>query len=273
MNIFRVYENKGRVFQLAREETEPELDEQPISGNVSPGFGQYKVENFNISESEIKMGEQIAVQARISGENIAYIYFDMLLKDPEQEQYYGPVARVSVKSVHDGEVDGKVYPLWEENNLVDLSINPGLRLVTDGINSVLAFTQPAVYGLEGDYLDGLLIRKKTATKLKARLYFAPNGELSKMVVIKNRKGLLIPHTLKLAEGDQFHPYIRVYGINESDGIMRKIGSCYSTQITYQGNPVKLVLETPLPGEYYLGFEIEDMEGHSNRFGQMIKLQV
>jgi hypothetical protein len=271
MNIFRVYENNGRVYQLAREDTDSWLDEKLISGTDSPGLGHHKVDTINIPVSEIRAGDQLTVQAHILGENIAFIYIEMLLKDPQQELYYGPVVRVPVKSLQEGDVDGQVYPVWEDNILVDLSITPGMRMVTDGTNSALAFTQPAGYGLEEDYLDGLLIRKKTDTKMKARLFFSPDGQLSKMMVFKNRKGHLIPHTLKLAEGDQFHPQIQVFGKNDRDGVVREIGSCYSTPITYQGIPVKLASETPIPGEYYFCLVIEDLGGRSSRLGQTIKL--
>lgn len=271
MYIFREYQNNGRVYQLVRDEMEPLQDEKPIPGNDSPGLGHYNVDTLNIPVSEIKAGDQLTLQASILGENIALIYIEMLLKDPEQEQYYGPVVRVPVKSLQEGNADGQAYPQWEENILVDSSITPGLRLVTDGENSALAFTQPAGYGLEEVFLDGLLVRKKTDTKMRARLYFSSEGQLIKMVVFKNHKDHHIPHTLKFSTGDQFHPLIQVFGKQDSDGIMRGIGSCYSTPITYQGNPVKLASETPIPGEYYFCLVIEDLDGQSSRTGQTIKL--
>jgi len=152
MRILQTYEHKGLTLLVAAEEAEPSARAK-LSLARAPGARKFGIERIEA----VLEGEEVVLSGRISGKNVAYVYAELLLKDPDAERYYGPVAREHVEAGRTKETRGVARPDWEEYLDLRVRLAPSLRVLGDGVDSAFCFPVPEGYGRPDHRLDGLYV--------------------------------------------------------------------------------------------------------------------
>lgn len=265
MDIMRTFEHNGRALKVAA--YEPEITAMPsLSGAsvIAPGTGKFEIGPLNLSAEKIAPGESLTLCAQITGENIAFIYSEILLYDSELGHYYGPVAQEYVLSGKNTEVQGVIYPVWEAEIKLALNLSPSMRILSDGVDSAFAFMRPEGYGQASYQLEGLYNRAGSDSRRRARLKFGSAGEVSSMLIYKERGGRSAPHALTISSGDQFSPFVQILTCSSSEKPVWQVTRGISTALTWREAGFRWTEETPMPGEYLLGLVIQDLDGARTR---------
>ncbi len=265
MDILRTFEHNGRALKVAA--YEPETIATPSffgSSVIAPGTGKFEISPLSLSAEKIAPGESLTLCAQITGENIAFIYSEILLYDSEQGQFYGPMAQEYVLSGKNAEVQGVVYPVWEAEIKLAINISPSLRILSDGADSAFAFMRPEGYGQAGYQLDGLFTRAGSDNRRRGRLKFGSVGEVTSMLIYKERGGRSAPHALTISSGDQFSPFVQILTCSNNEKPVWQVTRGISTGLTWRDEGFRWTEETPIPGEYLLGLVVQDLDGLRTR---------
>ncbi|PKO01141.1 MAG: hypothetical protein CVU42_01460 [Chloroflexi bacterium HGW-Chloroflexi-4] len=242
---------------------EPDHSGVPSKSNpshIAPGAGKYQIIAFELASVKVTAGEALSLLAQINGENIAFLYTELYLKDPERDYYYGPLMHEHVRSKVEKEINGLIHPVWDSDINLSVEIAPLIRVLTDGINAAFAFMHPGRYGQEEVQLEGLFTKKNSGKADRARLKFDLHGEMIDKQIILEKRGRLMTHDLVIKSGDMFIPAVHVLTTqNLATPQMRSIHGISGT-ITKLEDPFHWVDEAPLPGDYLLGLVIEDFNG-------------
>lgn len=242
---------------------EPDFSGVPSKSNPSrivPGAGNYQINAFELAADKVTAGEALSLSVQISGENIAFLYTDLYIKDPEKDYYYGPLTHVHVRSKAEKEINGLIHPVWDSEISLSLEIVPVIRVLTDGLNAAFAFMHPLEYAQEGCQLEGLFTKKDSGNADRARLKFDTTGELTDKRIIKEKRGRLMTHDLSIKSGDMFIPAVHVLtALNLKNPKMHSLKGISGT-VTKLEDPFHWVDEAALPGDYLLGLVVEDFNG-------------
>ncbi len=265
MEIFRTFEHWGKVLQLATFEDELPLKPYAARAAVSaPGAGQFVSGPLSLSAEKIAPGESLTLKTHISGDKIGYVFSEILFRDPHLEQYYGPVAREFVPAEQSRETLGVSRPVWAAAFELTLTLTPGLRLLTDGVNSAFAFLLPEGYGKSNDQVEGLYTPADGAGPRRALLTFDDKGELKKALVFRGRSGRSAPHALTFKEQDQFSPFVQILTPPAGEHSAWQVKKGLSTTLVVRDQPLRWLSASPLPGAYLAGLLIQDLDGKHTR---------
>ena len=260
MRLLREYEVNDRVLKI--EAIESETIDWPITsgfGQTPPGMGKFEIGMLSLSAETIAPGEALTLNARISVGNVAYIYSELWLDEPNSGVCYGPLAQEFVLSGRNKDVGGVVHPVWDAEIELSLSIKPGLRVLTVGVDSAFAFMYSEGYGRAGSWLDGLFSRAGSAIRQRARLKLDSVGGLSGMLVYKTSGGRSMPHAVTLGVGDTFSPFVQIL---KRPGWQAEFG--LSNTLTVRDAGLGWSAAALLPGDYLLGLMVKDLDGGRTR---------
>jgi len=242
---------------------EPDLTGVPLKSNptrIAPGAGKYQINTFELAADKVTAGETLSLTAQMSGENIAFLYTELYIKDPEKDYYYGPLTHEHVRSKAEKEINGLMHPVWDADISLSLEIVPLIRVLTDGINAAFAFMHPGRYGQPEYHLEGLFTKKDSGNANRARLKFDLEGEMIGKQIILEKRGRLMSRDLAIKSGDMFIPGVHVLTpLNLSNPKMHSLHGLTGT-LTKLEDPFHWVDEAALPGDYLLGLVIEDFNG-------------
>ena len=265
MEIFQTFEYNGRVLQLAKYEPDPSAKTAAKAPSIkAPGAGKFEIGDISLSTSKIIAGETFTLTAHVEGKNIAYIYSEILLHDKSLNQLYGPVAREYIQADRNTERSGVSRPDWDDAINITVNLNPGLRLLTDGVDSAFGFLSPAGYDRADYQLDGLYTSADGTDPRRARLTFDNTGEITDVVAYKDQSARSAPYALTFKQGDQFAPFAQILTQPESDDHPWQITKGLSTPLTFNGEPFRCVEEMLMPGDYLIGLLVQDLDGALTR---------
>jgi hypothetical protein len=265
MEVFQTFEYNGRVLQLAT--YEPDSSARPAAKDPSikaPGAGKFGIGAINLSTAKIIAGEELTLTAQVNGKNIAYIYSEVLFHDKSLNQFYGPVAREYIQADRSKESGGVSRPDWEDTINIAVRLSPGLRLLTDGVDSAFGFLLPAGYGNSEYRLDGLYTPADGAAQRRVRITFDSAGETTDVVAYKEQGGRATPHALRLKQGDQFTPFVQILTQPTNENPAWQVTKGLSTPLTFHGQPLRWAAEPLLPGDYLIGLLVQDLDGGLTR---------
>jgi hypothetical protein len=248
MTILKTFEHKGRFLQLASYDVERPA-KRP-STRRAPGAGKFEI-------TRLELSEDFTLAAEISGENIAYLFLEILLKDGDR--YYGPVLRESIPADLNKETDGVKRPDWGNHINLSLPLRPRLTLLTDGVDSAFAFCHPKGYDVPGCQINGQFTSAES--QFRARLEFDGDGNIGQVLALKERGATSKPHVLTPHAGDTFAPFVQI--LTEEDGKW-KTELALSTPLKFGEKTFQLVTESPIPGEYLAGILAQDLDGGFTR---------
>jgi hypothetical protein len=265
MKVFQTFEYNGKVLQLAAYEPEPSAALTAKASSVrAPGAGKFEIGTIDLSADKISAGEEFTLTAQVNGKNIAYIYSEILFHDKGLDQFYGPVAREYIQAERNKEVRGVSHPDWEDTINLSVRLSPGLRLLTDGVDSAFGFLIPAGYG-ESDYrLDGLYTPTDGAAQRHARITFDSAGETTNVLAYKDQSSHSTPHALALKQNDQFIPFVQILTQPANEDPAWQVTKGLSTSLTFRDQPFRWVEEPLMPGDYLIGLLIQDFDGGLTR---------
>ncbi|MDO8755688.1 MAG: hypothetical protein Q7J80_17475, partial [Anaerolineales bacterium] len=179
-------------------------------------------------------------------------------------QFYGPVAREYIQADRNKESGGVSRPDWDDAINLAVRLNPGLRLLTDGVDSAFGFFLPAGYDSSGYQLDGLYTPADGADQRRARITFDSAGETTDVLAYKEQGGRGTPHALTLRQGDQFTPFVQILTQPADENQTWQVAKGLSTPLTFHGQPLRWAEEPLMPADYLVGLLVQDLDGGFTR---------
>jgi hypothetical protein len=273
VDVLHTYEHNGLALTVTS------LAEVPVSARTArtraPGTG-----GFAIGEVRAALhGADVTLSAGLFGRNVAYVYAELLLKDPDADRYFGPVARQHVRAPRE-RVTGVlphsmvVRPDWETH--IDLDVDPGLdlkvdlhvdlTLLGDGRDAVFCFALPAGYADPDRLVDGMYATAAGTMSFRARVTLGPDGRVRRMVGYKGLTRRALPRPFQPRPGDRFTPFVEVLTPAPPDvrGDGWAVSRAFATPLTFGEAGLRALTQTPLPGDYLAGFLVEDLDGGLTR---------
>jgi hypothetical protein len=259
MGLLQTFVHKGRELRL--ETYERAGTGAGASGGAqrpgvrAPGAGHFEFSRFRAEWQ----GETLVLTGRVIGKNLAYLYAEVLLKDPEQDRYYGPVTREYVRAERNEGSSGITRPVWDESVDVRVIMRPLLRLVTDGAHFAFCFAFPEGYSSPGYRQGGLYTLAGEPQPLRALLGFGGDGSLKRAIAYSEQDTRTGATVLTPKQDDRFAPFAQVF----APSIARSgwdITPAVADTLTLGSYPLRVVTEKALPGEYLVGVMAQDLDG-------------
>ena len=264
MDVLHTYEHNGLALTVTS------LAEAPVSARTArtraPGAG-----GFAIGEVRAALqGADVALSAGISGRNVAYVYAEALLKDPDADRYFGPVARQHVRAPRERETgglagSGVVRPDWGTPDRRGVDLHVDLTLLSDGRDAAFCFAAPAGYNDPDRLVDGMYATAAGTMPFRARVTLGPDGGVRRVVGYKGLTRRALPRPFQPRPGDRFTPFVEVLTPappGKGDGWT--VSRALTTPLTFGEAGLRAVTQTPLPGDYLAGFLVEDLDGGLTR---------
>ncbi|MEW5941398.1 MAG: hypothetical protein AB1750_17165 [Chloroflexota bacterium] len=261
MDVIQTFETRRGAVQLTAYESAAPAKSSRARSVKAPGAGKFEIESVALSSEKISAGDSLTLEARLAGKGIAYLFTDILLRDPQRDQYYGPIVRDFVLATRARTTGGVTRPQWDSALELSISLRLNLRLLTDRRDATFGFFLPAGYGDPDSYLEGLYTPADGAASRRARLTVGGDGAAKKMVAFKEGARLAAPSALTLKPGDQFAPFAQVL-TRKGDDWQTK--TCLVSSLTFRGEPFHWEEQPLLPGEYLAGILAQDMDGGLTR---------
>lgn len=258
MQALHAYEHKGRALNLTEFEGEGMA---PRAAGGQPGHGVREAGGGAFEFGDLRVdwdGQALTVSGQMGGRNLAYLYTELLLKDPEADRYYGPVLRDYVRTkAHDG-TSGITRPVWGDQVELRAVIRPLLRLVTDGAHFAFCFAFPESYSSPDYRQSGLYTPAGETDPLRALLGFSGDGSLKRAIAYAGQNGRFGSRVLTPEHGDRFVPLAQVLTPSAAGGWA--ITSAEADPLTLGSWPLRVVTESALPGDYLVGVLAQDLDG-------------
>jgi len=258
MKLLQAFEYQGTVLRLFTYDSGSSKPATPSSRHASGG-GRFEIEPVGLSA----VGNELTLSTRVTGKSFAYIFVEMLLKDPGADRFFGPMTREHIRADRNREIGGLPRPDWDDPVDITVRLRPSLRLLTDGVDSAFCCSVPEGYGDPGHRLSGLYTPVRGAGPLQASITIDSAGDLRRVVAFRERDGHSLPRALTPASGDRFSPFVQVHALS-SEGWDWNIATALSTPLTISNNRLRMVVCSPLPGEYLSGLAVEDLDGKLTR---------
>ena len=263
MELIKRFEYREQSLEIVREDN-PGAPAAPVYPVPAPGAGSYQVDDLQVKAQE----HSVAVNAKIRGKNIAFLFAEILMWDEERSLYYGPLACEGIPAAQEREVGGVVYPDWPEEIHVQHNLPQKMYLLTDGEEYAFAFSLPMGYGQSGRRLDGQYTPAGETHSLRARLEFNTDGDLKRALVFKPGRLASRPHALTFKPGDCFAPGVAIFSKNDAPegGLLEEKG--YSNCLTWQ-NGLRIEKVPFWAGNYSAGIIVQDLDGKKARIHQLL----
>lgn len=250
MTLLKTFDHKGRSLKL----TAYNAPQKPA--RTQRARSTLRRADFEINQLALD-GETLT--ADISGEHIAYVFLEILMKDGDK--FYGPILREYVTADSDKETGGILRPDWSDPISLSIPLRPSLTLLTDGVNSAFAFCLPAGYRVPGCHLDGQYTSAAEGSQSRARIVFDGDGSVKEILAFKKQGFKSTPRPVTPKPGDTFAPFAQA--LTKEDGVWKN-ETVLSTALTFGEQPFRLEKESLIPGEYLVGILVQDLDGGFTR---------
>lgn len=259
MGLLQTYVRNGQGLQLETYEgasAAPGASEGAQRPRVNaPGAGHFEFSRFRAEWQ----GETLVLTGRVSGKNLAYLYTEVLLKDPEEDRYFGPVMREYIRAERNEGSSGITRPVWDESVDVRVIMRPLLRLVTDGARHAFCFAFPEGYSSPGYRQGGLYTLAGDTQPLRALLGFSGDGSLKRAIAYGEHDSRAGAEVLTPKQDDRFAPFAQVFTPSTAENGW-DITPALADTLTLGSYPLRVVTERALPGEYLVGVMAQDLDG-------------
>lgn len=246
----------------------------PASGTevVGPGSGGVAIAPISVSAERISADDTVILSTGISGSNIAYVYYYVAYFWEEDGSYLSADGGY-LEPGYVKEVGGVYYPEWGDGETVDVEApwTPALYAISDGDvdNDQFAFLWPIEYGAEraGDIyaVYGTYTSADTGFTTEAEMEFNGEGDMVGLWGYDAEGETSIMsvgtwHELIPQPGDTFTIELTFLEFDEDpDGAY----AYYDGGVmTFGETPLTIVQETAPPGDYVIGFIVEDLDGRT-----------
>jgi hypothetical protein len=225
----------------------------------APGAGTFEFGTLGLTGDD----QGIALAGQVAGRNLAYLFVEVLLKDPDRDRFYGPVAREYVRAEREKETGGVERPDWGDPAAFQAKISAGLRVVTDGTRSAFCFAVPEGYGSPDYCLGGLYTRAAGDGSPRALLVFSADGRLKSVTAYEEQGGHPGPRTIVAARGDRFAPFAQVLTPGGPAGTWA-VATAVADELVCGDRSFSVATEALPPGGYLAGVLAQDLDGGFTR---------
>jgi Clostripain family len=239
---------------------------------TAPGAAKFQVSRVRLSDSVAAPGKPVELSVDVDGQNVGYVrlfagYYDRAANSIQvaDEDY--------MQSSQTRELNGVYYPAWPESGkfTVKFEWEPIVFAINDNKKSVVARFAPETYGAssaEATYtVEGVYTFADGSGSRSARLYF--RDQLLRQVVgftYDDASGA--PREITPKPGDTFTVMEKWLDLDASGNVVKTAQQKGDT-LTFSGQPWKWKELDAAPGEYVVGFIVEDLDGiQQSAFGRV-----
>jgi hypothetical protein len=240
----------------------------PISARVAaPGDANAFVEPLKLSKTSIPSNGSVNVQTDITGDQIAYIYLLTLLKAKDGFLIY------NMDYIHGDESraeDGVIYPVWNRTDgkiHINIEWQPAYFGISDGKTGYFAFIEPDSYAAtpgENIYsVKGKYTFLESGAQQDARMFFYNYGENEMRNVIGfsgSESTGITSVEINPNQGDRFQ--ILDTWIKRDNQGNWQTEYHLGWEMTFGPQKFTYGLIKPMPGEFSVGIQVEDMDGNT-----------
>jgi hypothetical protein len=259
MAFSQTFVHKGRELHLDAYEGAGAANGAPGGaqrpGVRAPGAGYFEFSGLRAEWA----GDTVALTGRVTGKKLAYLYTEVLLKDPAEDRYYGPVMRDYIRSERNEGSTGITRPVWDESVEVKVNLRPLLRLATDGAHFAFCFALPEGYSSPGYRQGGIYTLAGDPEPLRALLGFSGDGSLKRAIAYAEHDRSAGAKVLTPKQDDRFAPFVQVFTPSAEPGGW-EITSALADTLTLGSWPLRVVIERAMPGDYLVGVVAQDLDG-------------
>jgi hypothetical protein len=259
---FLAYHYTGRPFgQATGELVVPDRG----TAITAPGAGQIELSPITLSDDVAAPGRPVLLSTDIRGQNVGYVFLFVGFYDQESNSIF--VADTDYLESDDSrELDGVFYPDWgdEDEFTMEFEWEPVVFAINDGINSVVAMFTPRTYGAtfeDATYtVDGIYTYADGGEARYARLFFR-DGVLRQVFGFTGEGGTGAPREIIPQPGDSFTVLEKWMDLDQS-GQVAEIVTQAGNSLTFGDQMFAWEELDAAPGEYIVGFIVEDLDGNS-----------
>jgi hypothetical protein len=258
---FLAYHYTDRDFERA--DTQITLPESGATVR-GPASGGIQMTPLQASATTVEPGESIRLTTDISGKNIGYVRLLVGFLDQVNNSIYIADSDY-LEAPETQELNGVFYPDWgAEEFTLAFTWEPIVFAINDGTNTAVALLNPenygvtaeeAVYSVEGTYTfaDG-------GEGRYARLYFS-NGSLRQVFGFTGEGGTGAPREITPQTGDSFTILEKWMDLDAQGNATQTVQQDGET-LTFGEQMFTWEQIYAAPGQYIVGFIVEDLDGNS-----------
>jgi hypothetical protein len=230
----------------------------------APAAGGIQMTPLQASDDSVEPGESIRLTSDISGENIGYVRLLVGFLDQASNSIYLADSDY-LTSPETDELNGVFYPDWGEGEF-SLGFNwvPVVFAIHDGASSAVALLTPENYGAsfeEAIYsVEGLYTFASGDEQRYARLYFS-NGQLRQVFGFTSQDSTGAPREITPQTGDSFTILEKWLDL-DAEGRVTQVAQQEGETLTFREAMFTWEQLYAAPGEYIVGFIVEDLDGNS-----------
>jgi hypothetical protein len=209
-------------------------------------------------------GDSIRLTSDISGANIGYIRLMVGYLDTVNRSI-NVIDSDYLESPQSRQLNGVTYPDWgTEPFTLAFSWEPIVFAINDGVNSAVALLTPESYGNSAEEaaysVEGMYTFNDSGERRYARLYFS-NGQLRQVFGFTSQEATGAPREITPQRGDTFTILEKWMDLNEQGDVIEVIRQEGET-LTFGDQLFTWEQLYAAPGEYVVGFLVEDLDGNS-----------
>ncbi|MBN1691626.1 MAG: hypothetical protein JW901_11440 [Dehalococcoidia bacterium] len=267
---FLAYHYTGRKFTLT--DTQPII---PTGAPIkSPAAGGISISKITSSSAQADPRNPVILSADISGDNIGYIYLFAGYYDPQSNSIF-VADQDYIESPDTRLVKGVYYPDWGKGEFtLDFNWEPIIFAIDDGTTRVYCLFKPESYGrsfAEAVYtVDGTYTYADSAEQCRATLYFS-DGALRKVLGFTGQNEAGAPHEITPTTGDKFTVTESWLELDGSGNITNTVYQEGGT-LTFGRQPLTWKTLDAAPGDYMVGFVVEDLDGNRRQSLTQVTVQ-
>lgn len=258
---FLAFHYTGRSFKADDSQVVVPERTTPIE---SPAAGGIQVSALQASQDSVEPGDSIRLSVDISGANIGYVRLLTGYLDQVNNSVYVADSDY-LQSSQTNELNGVYYPEWGADEFtLTFEWEPIVFAINDGVSSAVALLNPESYGAspeEAVYsVEGLYAFADGSAPRYARLYFS-NGVLRQVFGFTSQTSTGAPREITPVSGDQF-TILEKWMDLDSQGKVVEIVYQEGQTLTFGDQLFTWEQLYAAPGEYVIGFVIEDLDGNA-----------
>ncbi|MBN1631784.1 MAG: hypothetical protein JW990_18670 [Thermoleophilia bacterium] len=274
MKTLATYDRDGdllHVFAYQEESFAPDSSDSRRGRLRAPGAGELQIERPELVMEDLESGGELFVKTRVRGSNVAFVYVELLLKDPASERFYGPVVREHVRADRDVEVRGMRHPEWTDPVEIEARVRPALWTLTGAEGSAFCFCEPVGYESPESRLNGLYSPAAGDSSYRSVVTFAETGAMRSILAYRpqggrtrSQGGRLGPRAVTPKPGDRFTPFVQVLTPAVEEGGAWRAERALGDSVAILAEPFRMTAGALVPGEYLAGLAIQDLDGSFTR---------
>ncbi len=241
----------------------------------APGSGRIELSPITLSDSVAAPGRPVILSTQIRGQNVGYVYLFVGFYDKESNSLF--VADMDyLESDDTREIDGVYYPDWGEAGefTMEFEWEPLMFAINDGVDSMLALFTPQTYGAsreEAVYtVNGIYTYSVGGESRYARLYFS-DGVLRQVFGFTGEGGTGAPREIIPQPGDTFTILEKWMDLDQRGKVLQAATQEGGT-LTFGDQMFTWEELDAAPGEYIVGFIVEDLDGNNYEVYEQVSVQ-